>query len=440
MKKAAIFLTAILSAAMLLSSCGDVGAENGAASGGKDDTSAGTSANDGEESAGTTENSSKPGLLKSLFGGKVGDNGKEYKNYDDYDKYGIIDGFSYSTEEDVTSTFIAYKQGDETWLLYPGNGYYNDYDPSGLCEVEPGRIYTITYDVQHRSGGEAGVSESEFLKIMSCEESDPSALFAGVISSQNIWNCRQTHNSRFPHMPYFASGQTGHRFVGVDTGDSYKVYFEDGSVRSFDEDRQVSIPFSSVEMTDGSTGIGFRVLCSKGVTDDEITDRIKAGTLTENSDILLIGSCGDRSETYYVPDCAGVDEHTVPFYESGTEPEEGFRKVITMADFERDITPEEAGVPEDVFEIARTIWYSDKTDYRRFHDGEERYPYNRGIMILGGDFIDSDILYMDDNARFCIANRESIIGHHSTDAHMNYAIFSVRQEYLDMFPQCTDNR
>ena len=441
MKKTSVIIIAVLTAFSMLCACGEVNGTDGVpASSGSEESAVSTEAvsttiKDAEERNETSaeSNKNKPGLLKRLLGGKTGANGKEYREYNAYDEDRIIDGFNYHYEEGLTHTFIAYKNGDETWLFDPSEAYFSKIDPDGLCEVEAGKAYTLTYDVQHKTGGIAGVHESYLLNVDSCEPVEISSLFNEGIGYVGIWNGRQTRGEA---LSFAASGQKGSRFICVNTGDGYTLYQEDGSVLHFDENRQVAIPYDTVEETreEFKLPIGFSVLCNKGVTDEQIIGAITSGNLSENKDLFLIGSCSDGEKYSFAAECAGVDANTVPFYESETAPAEGFRKVITMAEFERGITAEEAGLPEDVFYIAETEWHSDKDYYGRFHDGEELYPYSRGILILGGDFTDSDMLYMDDNARFCVANRSSD-GTHARDHHMNYAIISVRQEYLDLIPQ-----
>lgn len=450
MKKNGTMLISLLAAA-LLCSCGDTGGTDSTpASAGSEKPAATTAAmiNESEpESSSVSEETavvkesekstdSSPGLLKNIFGGKTGANGREYREYDAYDDDCIIDGFNYHYEEGLTHSFFAFNKDGETWLFDPSSDYYTEIDPDGVCEFEAGKAYTLTYDVQHITGGVAGVHESYLLNVESCEPADISSFFEQKVGYVGIWNGRQTHGGE---LAYAASGQKGNGFICVRVGDGYTVYKEDGSELHFDEDRQVIVPYSTVEETreEFNLPIGFSVLCNKGVTDEQIISAITSGRLSENKDIFLIGSCSDSGKCTYAAECAGIDANSVPFYEAEaeTDPEEGFRKVITMEDFERGISSEEAGLPEDVFYIAETEWKCDRDDYRRFKDGKERYPYSRGILILGGSFLDSDMLYMDEDARFCVTNRENIIGTRSTDHHMNYAIISIRQEYLDLIPQ-----
>ena len=455
-------LIAALTAASMLCSCGSVDDTNGSA--GSDNTekpSASTSAEiktEPTESSASeetttsaeksspeaeTENSSdksKPGLLQRLFGRKKTASGRDaYRESNAYDDDVIIDGFNYRYEVDRTDTFIAFNKDGEAWLFDPSRPYYSGIDPEGLCEVEPGKAYTLTYDIQYVTGGIAGVHEMYLLDVESCEPAEISSFFKpGGAAYGGLFNARQISSESAGDIYYVSSGQKGNQFICVNTGDGYTLYKEDGSVLHFDDVRQVAVPYNTVEETrkEFKLPIGFRVLCQKSVTDEQIISGITSGRLSENKDIFLLGSCSESGICADAPECAGVKENTVPLFESESpDPEDGFRKVITMADFERGITAEEVGVPEDVFYIAQTQWISDRDYYGRYSDGKERYPYSRGILILGGSFLDSDMLFMDNDARFCVANRENIIGTRSTDKHMNYAIISVRQEYLDLIPQ-----
>ena len=445
-------ILAAMTAALMMAGCGDISDNAGGAGTAIEDTGAVTMSQSGAESSSPAETTAASaesektveetttaskseksggdgigGLIKSIFNG-----GEEYRNYND----DVIDGFCYRTEEEVTRTFIGFRQdnNDTTMLLDP-TSYFGVCDPHGKCDVEPGKAYTITYDVQHVTGGVGGIHESYFLKVYSCTEADISAFFDQGVNYCNLFDARQTTDRGF-----IVSGQTGHRFICMNTGDGYTLYKEDGSITHFDEDRLVIIPYETCEeeREDFKYPIGFRVLCNKGVTDEQIIDGLKNGDLSANKDIFLLGTCSGYGENRCADaaECAGINEHSVPFYDGEADTVEPFRKVITNEEFEHGITFEEAGLPEDVFDIARTQWDSEKNYYTRFRDGEELYPFKRGVVILGGDFLDSDILFLDDNARFCIANSEPVQnGTHSGDKPMHYVIFTVRGEYLDMFPQ-----
>ena len=430
-----MILTAIAAAAAF-SSCGNVGNETkGTASGasqtqieesGQENSSdpAGTTAASKENGSSSGTDKSSPGLLEKIFGGKTNENGKQYRNYNE----DVIDGFCYRTEEDISSTLIAYDRNGETWLFDPRN-IFSAIDPDGLCEPEPGKVYDITYDVQYTTGGVAGVHEAEMLKVSAFTPAEASAIFVYPLEYRGIRSVRNTSPAKF--LSCVASGQKGASFICVRTGNGYTVYAEDGAELHFDELRQVNIPFESTELK--GVSIGYSVLCNKGVTDERIINAIKKGTVTEDKDIFLIGTCSEGTDVIYASEAAGVNEDTLPLADTEFPSVEGFRKVITNEELERGVTAEELGLDPVVFSIARSEWEDEKHSYIGAHNGDERFPYCRGVLILGGSFTDSDILFMDDNARFCVANRSANPG--SRDKPMDYAIFTVCQEYLDMFPQ-----
>ena len=61
------------------------------------------------------------------------------------------DSFVYHTERKQTETFIAFTSRSGATLLYPMNSKkHNVYDPDGLCDVESGKAYTITYDIHRK--------------------------------------------------------------------------------------------------------------------------------------------------------------------------------------------------------------------------------------------------------------------------------------------------
>ena len=364
----------------------------------------------------------------------VGKDGEVYKNYNEHDTKGIVDGFCYNTEEGVTHTFLCYMNSNgEPWLFDPSTFYFSEYDPNEKCCVEPGKAYTITYDVQHKTGGEAGVRESYLLKVDSCEQADVSVLFKQSISNIHIWDYRNTLSESSGKLSCAACGQKGNRFLIVFDGTEYKVFQEGGTNLHFARDKQVSIPFETEE-NGHKTEIGFRVLCSDTVSDERIINGIKNGTLSEDSDIFFLGTCSDRQtqQIDYANECAGVNEYNLQYFRLESEPEAGFRKVITCEQFEQGITAEQAGLPDDVFRNAENIWKSEKGYHSRFRDGAERYPYKRGILIFGGSFTGKEKLFMDDNARFIMAEDDTSAP--AANADYNYAMISVRGEYLSLLP------
>ena len=352
-------------------------------------------------------------------------NTEAYMNYNEYDKLGVVDGFCYHTEQGLTRTFISYmNEIGEVWLCDPSDNYFSEYDPKDKCRIEPGKAYTITYDVQHITGGEAGVRESYFLKVDSCEQTDVSKLFAQGVTDLNIWDCRHIAPADYGKVNYAASGMTVNRFIMIYDGKQYTVFKEDGSVQHFDEIKQVTIPFATAEKND-SAPIGFCVLCNQNVSDERVINSLKSGKRANDSDIFFLGSCNAWGEnpTEYADEAAGVSETSIKYFKLDSPAEPGFRKIITNEQFEQGITAEEMGLPEIVYTQAMYMWMDEK----------EYSPYSRGILILGGEFTVKDTLYMDDNARFILAADNS--AKCEGDTVFNYAMFPVRSEYLSLFPQ-----
>lgn len=357
----------------------------------------------------------------------------EYLNYNDYDRHGVVDGFCYETEEGVTRTFISYVNGNgEVWLCDPSDHYFSEYDPKGKCSIEPGKAYTITYDVQHKTGGEAGVRESYFLKVDSCVQTDVSALFAQGVADLYLWGCRRAEPAGYKNGGYAASGKIGNRFIIVYDGAQYTVFREDGSVLHFDAVKQAAIPFDTAEQNDHAP-IGFSVLCSQNVTEERIIRELKNGTLSNDREIFFLGSFQEWREnpTEYADKAADVSETKVKRFQLEPPAEPGLRKVITNEMLEQGITAEEIGLPESVCRQAMYLWMNEKEDAHR--PGNET-EYTRGILILGGEFTAKDTLFMDDNARFILAADEQG-AKREDDTVFNYAMISVRSEYLSILPQ-----
>lgn len=361
---------------------------------------------------------------------------EEYMNYNEYDRLGVVDGFCYQTEQGQTRTFISYMNGNgSVWLCDPSDNYFSEYDPKDKCSIEPGKAYTITYDVQHITGGEGGVRESYFLKVDSCEQTDVSKLFAHGVTNLNMWGCRYIAPADYGKISYVASGMTGNRFIMIYDGKQYTVFIEDGSVLHFNEIKQVTIPFETADKND-SAPIGFCVLCNQNVTEKRVINSLKSGKLANDSDIFFLGSCKTWGEgaTEYADEAAGVNETNIKCFRLDFPAESGFRKIITNEQFEQGITAEEMGLPESVYTQAMNIWMSAKEDALRSSNGKERSSYSRGILILGGKFTVKDTLFMDDNARFILA-ADTQSEKHDGDTVFNYAMISVRSEYLSLVPQ-----
>lgn len=365
----------------------------------------------------------------------TGNIGEEYMNSNEYDRFGVVDGFCYQTEQGMTHTFISYMNGDgDVWLCDPSDHYFSEYDPKDKCSIEPGRAYTITYDVQHITGGEAGVRESYFLKVDSCEQTDISTLFVQGVTDLNIWDCRHIAPADYGKIGYAASGMSGNRFILVYDGKEYSVFKEDGSVLHFDEVKQVAMPFDTAEKN-GAAPIGFCVLCNQNVSKERVISALKSGALAEDRDVFFLGSCETRGEnpTEYANEAAGVNESNIKCFKLDFPSESGFRKVITNEQFEQGITAEEAGLPESVCTQAMYMWMNEKEDALRAGSGNDSASFTRGILILGGEFSMKNTLFMDDNARFIVAADNS--AKRDGDTVFNYAMISVRSDYLSILPQ-----
>lgn len=363
-------------------------------------------------------------------------NTEAYINYNDYDRHGVVDGFCYQTEQGLTRTFISYVNGNgNVWLCDPSDNYFSEYDPKDKCRIEPGKAYTITYDVQHITGGEAGVRESYFLKVDSCEKTEVSKLFAQGVTNLNIWDCRHIAPAGYGRVGYAASAMSGNRFILVYDGKHYVVFKEDGSILHFDEIKQVMIPFETAEKKD-SAPIGFCVLCDQNVSEERVINGLKSGTLANDRDIFLLGSCNAWGEnpTEYADEAAGVNATNIKCFKLETPAEPGFRKVITNEQFEQGITAEEMGLSESVYTQAMYMWKDEKEDALRAGNGKKHSPYSRGILILSGEFTVKDTLFMDDNARFILAADDQS-AKRDGDTVFNYAMISVRSEYLSLLSQ-----
>lgn len=185
-------------------------------------------------------------------------------------------------------------------LFDPSAEVYRDYCPDDWREIEPGKIYTVTFDVLHLPSFRAdfNFSTSFMTEVSSFEHADASALFAQGAGTGPKWKPRHVPKIGQGKLAFTACGDEQNRFICVDTGSGYDVLLEDGSVLHFDDDRGIVTPPSekTAEASEGCTHkegsrklSGYRVLCNDNTTNEQIISEIENGTLSENKDIFLIG-------------------------------------------------------------------------------------------------------------------------------------------------------
>ncbi len=116
-------------------------------------------------------------IIAFIMGSSASSGGMAHKDDHTYTKDGIVyknycedvcDGFCYETKENVTGVFIVGSNG----IIYSlDDDYFTEFDSAALLNgygLKPHDFIKLTYDVQYKTGGEAGVREASLLKVTAC--------------------------------------------------------------------------------------------------------------------------------------------------------------------------------------------------------------------------------------------------------------------------------
>ncbi len=302
--------------------------------------------------------------------------GVYYKNYNE----DVIDGFCYSTEENLKDIFVVtdkktiYSLDDSAFSVYKTNGLLDKYN------IKAGDFIEVGFDVQRTTGGIAGVMESRLLKVYDCKKITVNDVFKNAnIVSHGIWGERRTGEQPLTVVTY--SGEDD-KFICVSDGGKYYVYRENEETKVFDREKVVYIPVSP---TDGAdvTGIGVKVLCSDSVKDEDIVDALKNKAFSSRDDIMLIGFCsGNDGEKCmsYADELADAEYWYIDY----SETDDDIYLCITSKQFEDGVTAQELGISDSMYENARTLWEDMSQSYKRTIQHRAAGPYDRDILIVGG--------------------------------------------------------
>ncbi|MBR4403990.1 MAG: hypothetical protein IKT10_02650 [Clostridiales bacterium] len=309
-------------------------------------------------------------VLLSVASCKYRRSNKPYLDYSDNGN----DGFVYHTERNQTETFIAFTSRSGRTLLYPMNEEkYNFYDPDGLCKVESGKAYTITYDIQFKTGGMGGTYVAYFLAVYDWNEVPINkALFdKGFAQSANgnMYLFNQEGCYIGPDYVVLLSEYGG-----------YDVYDKEYGKRHFDHFDRV-IHKLPVRDQVNTIDIQFNVMRNDDTTDEHIIDCIRNGDI-KNKDFVLIDanyygtnySNYDTIERAAVPDT--FHENTLCLYADNAS-KERTRRVIKREDMASK-TADELGLEQDVYDKLHKHWAAISEDERL---GK---VYNYDILLLGG--------------------------------------------------------
>lgn len=353
---------------------------------------------------------------------RVRRSGKRYINRSD--KF-IVDGFNYWTEKKQTDNFIAFKDTDGKVMLFPVNEEKDDYyDPDGLCDIVPGGMYKITYDVQHVSGGFAGVREAYFLAVYDCREVDTDTLFEnGYKRSRGFW----------PNSSLITSSIDGADFIALkDEDGGYDLYSETYGKRHYDEARAIKfmLEFEDSEPVE----MEFNVFCNKNLTDEYILDRIMSGKAADEEGFVLFDADhpGDTAKDtdYDSIEKAAVGScywKNIMFFRPVYQATEETRRLITYEDMMTK-TSDELGLDNNVYDKLHSAWedMNNGTFENRSVDPEPKKHCD--ILLFCGDYGTHADMKYDVDLKIQI------------DDHYNYEEDpTVRYQYVALFIRCEFN-
>lgn len=290
------------------------------------------------------------------------------------------DSFVYHTERKQTETFIAFTSRSGATLLYPMNSEkHNVYDPDGLCDVESGKAYTITYDIQFITGGMGGTYQAFFLAVYDWKEVPiDDALFENGFADTINGPMYLFNNIGF---------YVGPDYVALFCGDgSFDVYSKENGKQHFAHYSQVK---KKIRVNDQSEPIEmqFNVFRNDDITDEYIIDCIRNNKTKDCGFVYMNADHFDENSNYYdsieklaVPD--GFFDNTLSIYSDGNPSKERTRRRISYEDMENK-TAEELGLDEDVYKEIKKRWSSiSSNDWNRTPGSN---PFKYDVLLFGGD-------------------------------------------------------
>ena len=350
------------------------------------------------------------------------------KPYLDYSDKGT-DGFVYHTERKQTETFIAFTGRSGNTLLYPMNSEkHNVYDPDGLCNVEPGKAYRITYDIQFKTGGMGGTYEAFFLAVYDWEEvAIDDALFENGFAD--------TVNG--PMYVFYNFGYyIGPDYVALFCGDgSFDVYSKENGKQHFAHYSQVKY---MLKVNDQSEPIEmqFNVFRNDDLTDEYLIDCIRHNKTKDCGFVFMNADHFDEFSNYYdsiekaaVPD--GFFDNTISIYSDGNPSKERTRRLISCEDMENK-TAGELGLEEDVYKEIKETWSIKSSGTWNRSQGDKPFKYD--VLLFGGDL--EKRVYLEYGPDLKLVLSESAYENHDVNMRRcKYVAVFIRSELNEFIPQ-----
>ena len=344
----------------------------------------------------------------------------------------ITDGFKYWTEENQTDNFIAYKNSKgETVLFVMREGKASPYSTDGLCNVTPGKAYTITYDSQHVTGGVAGVHEYYFLTVYSCKECSYDKLFENGISWNSEWE------EDYPMI----GGMEGNYFVALKgTFGGYDVFTEKNGKMHFSEIREIMVP---VRVNGRTVDLQLNVFCNMIVSDDYIINKMITRKY-ENEDKFVFMNCyhKDIYDSTSEYNCDTLEKlatgsrfyrNDYKFYvEDGEKPAEG-RRLITYEEM-ASMTAEELGLEKWLYENIYFGWMDRAKGRESDYNEAGGHAKKCDVLIFTGNFSRDAFVIYDTDLRLYIEGNNPPDFDAGEGAFQYYILF-INSEFNDFLPQ-----
>lgn len=344
---------------------------------------------------------------------------------------GLKDGFNYWTEENQTDNFIAYKNSKGEVMLYiMREGKISPYSPDGLCDVKPGKAYTITYDAQMKTGGVGGVHDYYFLTVYDCKECSYEKLF------ENGYSWTTDLESEFT----MAGGLEGEApyVVFKSSFGGYDVYSAKNGKVHYSSKREIIYP---VEINGVKSELQFNVFCNWTLSDRYITNKLINREYEDDPKFVLI----DCYHSYGNPETTYADYDTLEEFASGSKfyknsfrfssdkiPEEG-KRLITYEEMETK-TAEELGLEPWIYDGLYKGW-ADRANGRLSDYNEDGGPAKKcDILIFTGNFPRDTHIYYDKDLRLYVVG-SCPMNEDAGENSFNYYVVFIRTEFNELFPQ-----
>ena len=343
----------------------------------------------------------------------------------------VADGIIKSYEINVTANFVCYtdKKGKTMLAQISRNGY--EVDPDGLCDVKPGNIYRIRYDIQYISGGIGGGSNHYFLCVYECKDIEPEELyeedyfpFAG-----HWYGDVELTGPMYSHVkdPYIVLPNY--------EGEGYIVYSKRLGKLHFDEFREIEFPIQLYER-DKPDILQLNVICNRGVTNDEILKSLLSGELSDGRDFLFYDTWRSIVDSQgYVDSFDSYDRiASGKFYmdhcviTSSEEPQPGRKRIITYDDLLSGKTAAELGLPGDIYDQIYENWDT-LTKERTVRRQMPHYD----VILFDGPFGYGSFPEYDSTLKIYLTTNNNPAKEPQPDD--NYVAVFVRHEFLEAIPQ-----